>query len=68
MTGIFELIRLLLGLFGLWEQFCNYTDKVRQAEAEARTQRREKGVDAAVAAETPEDAWKAQETIVDNKP
>ena len=68
MNGIFDLIRLLLAFFGMWEQFCNYTDKVRQAAADKKNQDRDKAVDDATKAKTPEDAWKAQDGIVTNEP
>jgi hypothetical protein len=67
-TQIFAIIQLLLKLFGLWESFCNYTDKLRAAEAAAKTERREKAVDDATKAKTAEEAWDAEERIVANKP
>jgi hypothetical protein len=68
MSGVFDLIRLLLAFFGMWEEFCNYTDKIRAAAAEKKNQDRDKAIDDAKKAKTPEDAWKAQDGVVDSQP
>ena len=67
-SGIFGVVQLLLKLFGLWEQFLDYSDKARAAEAEARKQRREKAVDEQKAAATEDEFDKAQDEIIANKP
>ncbi len=68
MSTFFAIIRILLGLIGAWESFLAYTDKIRAAEAEKKNQDRDKAIDAAQVAKTPEEAWDAQTKVVDNIP
>lgn len=64
--GFFDLISLVLKLVGLWEGFLDFLDKKHSAELELRRQRREAALDQAEKAETPEDAFAAQDKILDN--
>jgi hypothetical protein len=63
---IFLVIQLLLKLFGLWEQFLEWGDKKRAADAEARAQEREKAIEDAKKATTPDEAFDAQDRITHN--
>ncbi len=68
LTNIFAVIQLVLKLMKLWDQFLDYADTQRKAEAEARRQRREKAIEDAENAKTEEEAWDAQKRIIDNDP
>lgn len=62
--GFFEIISLILKLIGLWEGMLDFIDKKYTADMEKRRQAREKAVDDAVKAETPDEAFDAQDGIV----
>lgn len=68
LTGIFAVIQLLLKAIGLWEQFLDYAEKQKIAEAEKRNQDRNKAVDEQKNAKTEEEFDRAQDKIVDNSP
>jgi hypothetical protein len=67
-ANIFAFIQLLLKLFGLWEQFSDWTIKQAIAKREERRQDRDKAVDQQQNAQTEEEFDKAQETISHNLP
>lgn len=65
---IFAAIQLVLKLIGLWDQFMDWSDKKRIADAEANRQEREKAVDAQKNAQTEKEFDDAQSKIVDHMP
>lgn len=65
---IFAVIEVLLKLMGLYDGFINYLDAKRLAEDEAKRQAREGAVDDAAKAQTPDDAYRAQDGVVSNDP
>ncbi len=65
---IFTFIELLLRALGLYDGFINYLDTKRLADEELKRQAREKAVDDATKAQTPDDAFNAQDGIVSNEP
>lgn len=67
-TSIFAIIELVLKLFRLWDQFLDYSDARRLAEAEAKRQSREKALEDSIKAGTDDEIWDSQDRIVDNKP
>lgn len=67
-TSIFGVIQILLSLFGLWDQFMNWSDAKRLADHEAKTQNLNQAVDAQKAAQTEQDFEKDQTDIVNNLP
>lgn len=68
LTGIFAIVQLILKLFGAWEQFLDYADKQRIADAEKRNQDRNKAVDEQKKAQTEEEFDRAQDKIVGANP
>lgn len=68
MAGIFSIIQLLLKLIGLWEQFMDWSDAKRIADAEKNRQDRDKAVDDAVKAQTEQEFDEAQSRIADSLP
>lgn len=67
-TKIFLVIELLLRIFGVWDKFDEYMQARRIAEAEKRAQGRDDALKQGAAAQTPTDAWAAQEGVVKNEP
>lgn len=67
-SQVFAVVQLLLKVFGLWEQFLDYSDKARTAEAEERKQRREEAVDKQKDAQSEEEFDRAQDDIVGSNP
>jgi len=65
-SGIFNAIALLLKLLKLWDQFGDYMDAKRVAEAEEKRQRREQAIRDQQNAKTEEEFDDAQDRIVDN--
>lgn len=65
---IYSVIQLILKAIGLWEEFLNYSDAQRAAEAAERTQKRNDAIDASKKAESDDDIWKSQEDITNNLP
>lgn len=68
LANFFALIRLILRAFQLWDAFLDSVDQADIAAREVRRQKREQAVDDAAKAKTPEDAYDAQERIVDSQP
>lgn len=68
LTGIFAIVQIILKLFGAWEQFLDWSDKKRLAEAAENTQEREKAVDEQKKAEDEKAFDDAQSGIVGTKP
>ncbi len=67
-VGLFSIIQLILRAIGLWDQFLNWSDKKRLADAEANTEARNKAVDEQKKA-ADEDAFnKAQDDISRHNP
>lgn len=67
-SGIFAAIQLVLRLFKLWDQFLEYSDKVRLAQAAENTQEREKAVDEQKGASSEEEFDRAQDGVIGHKP
>lgn len=65
---IYTLIQAFLSAVGLWNQFLDYSDAKRKAEAEAKTQALNKAVDESKGATTDEEIEKSQDDIVRNMP
>ncbi len=68
LSGIFAFITLMLKLCKVWDQFLDYNDLQRKAEAERKNQDRAVAIEDAKKAQTPEEAFASQERIVRNKP
>lgn len=67
-ANFFALVQLLLKLIGLWEQFLDWSDKKRIADAEINRQEREKAVDDQSKASSEKEFDDAQSRIIDHKP
>jgi len=67
-SGIFAAIQLVLRLFKLWDQFLEYSDKVRLAQAAENTQAREKAVDQQKGAMSEEEFDRLQDELTKHKP
>lgn len=65
---IFAIIQVVLKLIGLWDQFLDWSDQKRVAEAEERRQKREQAISDLDKAKTDEDIFNEQTKIVNNKP
>lgn len=68
LANFFALIRLILKALDLFEGFLDSIDQADIAAREVRRQKREQAVDDAAKAKTPEEAFNAQERIIDNQP
>lgn len=68
MANLFQIVQLLLKVFGLWEAFLDYMDASHSAALEERRQKREKALAELDRAKTDEEIWEAQEKVVDAKP
>jgi hypothetical protein len=67
-TNIFAVIQLILKALKLWDQFVVFVDTERTLEEEKKNQDRAKAVDDALKAQTAEEAYEAQQRIVDSDP
>lgn len=68
LPNLFALIQVILKGLSLWEAFLDYIAIKHQAEMDERRQRQKQAVEDATKAKTPEEAWRAQEGIIDNEP
>jgi hypothetical protein len=66
--SIFTAIQVILRLLGLWDQFLNWSDAKRIADAEKNTQDRNDAVDKQKGAKSEDDFDKAQDDIISHKP
>lgn len=67
-TGIFSAIELIMRLIGLWDQFMNWSDAKRLADAEKNTQDRNKAVDDQKGASNEDQFDKDQSDITKHLP
>lgn len=68
LLAIWDVIKLILAFFGLYKEAKDAAEVARRAEAEQRTQQREKAVEDSKVAETDEEIWDSQDRIVRNRP
>lgn len=68
MAIFWAIINLINNLFSAYKAAQDAWAAERAAQAEIKRQTREKAIDEAKNAKTPEDAFAAQEKIVDSKP
>lgn len=66
--SFFAVIEAILKILNLWDAFLAYTDKVRAAEAQKKNQDRDQAIEDAQNAKTPDDAYKAQDGVIDSEP
>ena len=67
-SGLWNLIKLLLALVGLYKPAESAADAARRAEAEKKRQEREKALKDLENAQTEDDFDRAQDSVVRNRP
>ncbi len=67
-ASVYSVIQLILKLFGLWDDFLDYSDNQRKIAADKKQQDLEKAVDQSTKAETDDEIWKSQDDITKNMP
>jgi Sec-independent protein translocase protein TatA len=66
MSFIFDLIKIIRALIGLYEEFRRFKEAQKKAEEEKRRQELDKALGDAEKATTPDEAFDAQDRVVDN--
>jgi hypothetical protein len=68
MSIFLSILNFISGLLAAYKEWLAEREKARLAVAQEKRQKREKAVDESKKAESDEDIFKSQQTIVDNKP